>query len=552
MNTNENLYPSSSNELIKNFSEMITNFGKREQNWETLKKSYEDKIKELLKKKNIQENINTDLLKRVKLLEYEIYRLKESKKNQKIKNETIFKDSQYKNIIKEDILSYIDNFNSSTKSSFKNILKNIGINEKLANNLFIDFELNKPELETLIKKDIEQKFLDNDDIISNMNIKFDSNEIGNFKFTKFAELKSHFDEVRKLVYLENINSLISVSEDCLIKVWSMENIMYNNQSDDIAPYLNLRGHTGPIFCITHGKDNLIYTAGNENLIRIWNILPSNEINSFHSNDEINRLHLGYIQDNDNEKEIYWDLKHHPTENLLISLSSIGKVTFWETNNYENLIQSFNEGKANWYKSHKYKRSCYINDENAIPTCCEFMPQDNSKLLIGFNDVTLSLLDINKNSFISHYNLFNNSNYKKSNSRNIDRILFQINCISCYDSIPCAFTGLEDGLIKLIDFRNNIPSTSINNIYSKENISETFKAHNDAVTNLNLYNDLYLISTSHDENIKLWDIRNLNKCIEQISTEQKKWDESIWDSLIIKKNLTLCVACADSSIKMYKL
>ena len=552
MNTNENLYPSSSNELIKNFSEMITNFGKREQNWETLKKSYEDKIKELLKKKNIQENINTDLLKRVKLLEYEIYRLKESKKNQKIKNETIFKDSQYKNIIKEDILSYIDNFNSSSKSSFKNILKNIGINEKLANNLFIDFELNKPELETLIKKDIEQKFLDNDDIISNMNIKFDSNEIGNFKFTKFAELKSHFDEVRKLVYLENINSLISVSEDCLIKVWSMENIMYNNQSDDITPYLNLRGHTGPIFCVTKGKDNLIYTAGNENLIRIWNILPSNEINSFHSNDEINKLNVGFIQDNDNEKEIYWDLKHHPTENLLISLSSIGKVTFWETNNYENLIQSFNEGKANWYKSHKYKRSCYINDENAIPTCCEFMPQDNSKLLIGFNDVTLSLLDINKNSFISHYNLFNNSNYKKSNSRNIDRILFQINCISCYDSIPCAFTGLEDGLIKLIDFRNNIPSTSINNIYSKENISETFKAHNDAVTNLNLYNDLYLISTSHDENIKLWDIRNLNKCIEQISTEQKKWDESIWDSLIIKKNLTLCVACADSSIKMYKL
>ena len=80
MNTNENLYSSSSNELIKNFSEMITNFGKREQNWESLKKSYEEKIKELLKKKNIQENINADLLKRVKLLEYEIYRLKESKK----------------------------------------------------------------------------------------------------------------------------------------------------------------------------------------------------------------------------------------------------------------------------------------------------------------------------------------------------------------------------------------------------------------------------------------------------------------------------------------
>ena len=552
MNTNENLYPSSSNELIKNFSEMITNFGKREQNWETLKKSYEEKIKELLKKKNIQENINADLLKRVKLLEYEIYRLKEAKKNNKTKNEVIFKDSQYKNILKEDILSYIDNFNSSSKSSFKNILKNIGINEKLANNLFIDFELNKPELETLIKKDIEQKFLENDDILSNMSVKFDSNEINNFKFTKFAELKSHFDEVRKLVYLDNINSLVSVSEDCVIKVWSMENIMYNNQNDDITPYLNLRGHTGPIFCVTHGKDNLIYTAGNENLIRIWNILPSSEINSFHSNDEITKLNLGYFQENDNEKEIYWDLKHHPTENLLVSLSSKGKVTFWETNNYENLIQSFNQGKTNWYKSHKYKRSCYINDENAIPTCCEFLPQDNNKLLIGFNDVTLSLLDINKNVFISHYNLFNNSTYKNNNNRNIDRLLFQINCIFCYDSIPCAFTGLEDGFIKLIDFRNNIPSTSINNIYSKENISESIKAHNDAVTSLNLLNDIYLISTSHDESIKLWDVRKLNKCIDIISTQQKKWDESIWDSLIIKKNLTLCVACADSSIKLFKL
>ena len=289
MNTNENLYPSSANELIKNFSEMITNFGKREKDWETSKNSYEKKIEDLLKKKKAQENLNTDLLKRVKLLEYELYRLKESKKNKKMKNEIIFKDTQYKNIIKDDIISYIDNFNSSSKTSFKNILKNIGINERLANNLFIDFELNKPELESLIKKDLEQKFLDNDDILSNTNIKVDSNETINFKFTKFAELKSHFDVVRKLVYLENINSIISVSEDCLIKVWSFDNMMYNYQNENISPYLNLRGHTGPLFCVASGKDNLIYTGGNESLIRIWNILPYNEINSLQSNEELNKF-----------------------------------------------------------------------------------------------------------------------------------------------------------------------------------------------------------------------------------------------------------------------
>ena len=551
MNTNENLYPSSANELIKNFSDMILNFGKKEKNWESSKKSYEEKIEDLLKKKKTQEDINTDLLKIVKLLEYELYRLKESKKSNKKKNEIIFKDSQYKNIMKDDIISYIDNFNSSNKSSFKNILKNLGINERLANNLFIDFDLNKPELETLIKKDIEKKFIDSDDILSNNNIKSVPNENNNFKFTKLTELKSHFDEVRKLVYLENINSLVSVSEDCLIKVWSLDNLMYNYQNEDISPYLNLRGHTGPLFCATQGKDNLIYTGGNESLIRIWNILPSNEINSLKSNDELIKLNLGYFQDND-EKEIYWDLKHHPKDNLLVSLSSSGKISFWETNNYENYIQLFNQGKTNWNKSYKYKKSCYISDENAIPTCCEYMPQDNNKLLIGFNDVTLSLLDINKNSFISNYNLFNTANIKKTSSRNINPLLYQINCISCYYSIPCSFIGFEDGFIKLLDFRNNIPSNVINNAYSKEYISESIKGHNDAITSLNLYKDLYLISTSHDETIKLWDVRKLNKCIDIISTQQKKWDDSIWDSILIPKNLTLCVACADSSIKMYKL
>jgi hypothetical protein len=551
MNTNENLYPSSANELIKNFSDMILNFGKKEKNWESSKKSYEEKIEDLLKKKKTQEDINTDLLKIVKLLEYELYRLKESKKSNKKKNEIIFKDSQYKNIMKDDIISYIDNFNSSNKSSFKNILKNLGINERLANNLFIDFDLNKPELETLIKKDIEKKFIDSDDILSNKNIKSVSNENNNFKFTKLTELKSHFDEVRKLVYLENINSLVSVSEDCLIKVWSLDNLMYNYQNEDISPYLNLRGHTGPLFCATQGKDNLIYTGGNESIIRIWNILPSNEINSLKSNDELIKLNLGYFQDND-EKEIYWDLKHHPKDNLLVSLSSSGKISFWETNNYENYIQLFNQGKTNWNKSYKYKKSCYISDENAIPTCCEYMPQDNNKLLIGFNDVTLSLLDINKNSFISNYNLFNTANIKKTSSRNINPLLYQINCISCYYSIPCSFIGFEDGFIKLLDFRNNIPSNVINNAYSKEYISESIKGHNDAITSLNLYKDLYLISTSHDETIKLWDVRKLNKCIDIISTQQKKWDDSIWDSILIPKNLTLCVACADSSIKMYKL
>ena len=549
MNTNDNLYPSNSNELIKNFSDMVINFEKRQLDWKKSKEEYEKKIFELSKKIKTHENINTDLLKRVKMLEYEIQRQKECKKNGNNKNDLLFKDTQYKNIIKDDDLSLIDDFGSSNQSSIINILKNIGINERLANNLFIDFELNKPELEALIKKDIEQKFLEND--INSINIKDDPKEKKNLSFTKYAELNSHFDEVRKLSYIENINCLISVSEDCLIKVWDLNNIMYNSQNEDITPYLNLRGHTGPLFCVEHGKDNLIYSGGNEGLIRIWNILPSTEINSYSSNDEIINLNLGYFQNNE-ENEMYWDLKHHPKENILVSLSSYANITFWETTSAEEFVQSFNQGKSKWVKNNKYKKSSYKSDENAIPICCEFMKQNNDKLIIGFNDDTLSLLDINKNSFTSHYNLFNYNYYKKTNNKNINRVLLQPNCLACYNSIPCVFAGFEDSTIKLFDFRNNIPSTIISNAYSKEIISDSFKGHDDAVTSLNLYKDLYLFSTSHDEKIKLWDIRKLKEPIDTISTSQKKWDESIWHSILIEQSLTLCVACADSTIKLYKL
>ena len=550
MNTNVNLYHTNENELIKNFSDIVKNFDIREKDWKQSKEVYEKTIFDLSKKIKIHENINSDLLKRIKLLEYEIQRQKESKKNIANKNEIIFKDSQYKNIIKDDDLSILDDFNSSNKTSIMNILKNIGINERLANNLFIDFELNKPELETLIKKDIEKKFLDND-IINNINIKEDPKEKKNLSFTKYAELNSHLDEVRKLGYLENLNVLISVSEDCLIKVWSLNNIKYNSQNGDISPYLNLRGHTGPLFCVASGKDNLIYTGGNEGLIRIWNILPPNEINLYSSNEELNNLYLGYFQNNE-ENEMYWDLKHHPNENILISLSSYGNINIWETNSVEDFRNSFNKGKINWCKSNKFKKSCCINDENAIPICCEFLKQENNKLIIGFNDVTLSLLDINKNSFNAHYNLFNHNNYKKVNNKNINRAFLQPNCFACYNSIPCVFAGFEDNTIKLLDFRNNIPSLIISNIYSKEIVSESIKGHSDAVTSLNLYKDLYLFSTSHDGKVKLWDVRKLTESIDSIFTGQKKWDESIWDSLLIEKNLTLYIACADSTIKSYKL
>ena len=51
MNTNDNLFPTAANELIKDFSDMVKNFGKREENWKESKVIYEKKNFRFSKKK---------------------------------------------------------------------------------------------------------------------------------------------------------------------------------------------------------------------------------------------------------------------------------------------------------------------------------------------------------------------------------------------------------------------------------------------------------------------------------------------------------------------
>ena len=640
MNSSENSNPTNVNDIIKNFSNMVRNFAMKETEWQISKENYEKKIAQLEGELRAHENINIDLLKRIRMLEYELAKERKEKNIEgnvlNSNNEDLYKDLQYPNLIKEEDLKFLEE--SANRPSLLSVLQSIGIDENLANNLFTDFELNKNELEAMIKKDIEEKLLkseinnnnannninsvqnnnniknknyntkinntnntninnykninqnnsnneqnnnnnnnlNNINITNNLNIKsanIPKKEEQNFNYSfnlnNMVELRNHFDEVRKLSYLENINSLVSVSEDCLIYVWSLDDISFNPSSENVEPYLHLRGHTGPLFCLEHGRDNLIYTGGSEGLIQIFNILPESEITSYGSSDEVFNLSIGYFQNNNENNEIYWELKHHPKENILISLCSDGDITFWETTTIEEYISAFNNGKFKWDKSTKSKKSSYL-DEIAIPVCCDFLKQDNNKLIVGFNDATIALLDINKNNFISYWNMLDkNNNMTKSNNNN-SRVLFQPNCFACCNNSPVVYTGFEDGTLKILDFRN-VPmsaggySTNINNninrdnnsnniggIYGKDFVTDTIKIHGDAVTSLNIYKDLYLFSVSHDTTIKIWDLRKMNEPINMTVGSQKKWDESMWDSLLIENSMTLCVACADSTIKLYKL
>ena len=584
-NNNDNLNPIDVSNIISNFSNLVRNFSIKETEWQIQKEEYEKRISELEGEIQAHENINIDLLKRIRMLEYSLAQERQKNSsndenndyinNNNIKDEI---DLPPQNLLKEEDLKFLRE--NSNRPSLLSVLKSVGIDDNLVNNLFTDFELNRNELENMIKKNIEEKLSKNTKIEQNFNnnnnnnnnpinnninnnnynqiINNNNNNNNNqlFSFNNFIELHSHFDEVRKLTYIQNLNSLVSVSEDCLIKIWSLNNLKfpfnnnnnYNNIDEEILPYLTLRGHTGPLYCTEHGKNNLIYTGGNEGLIQIWSIDPENEIDFYGNPEKLFNMNVGFFQTESENSEIIWDLKHHPIENLLISLSSDGNINFWETTTKEEFIKNFtNEKFDKWLKFTKNKQSNYI-DEISIPTICDFLPVDNNKLIVGFNDCSLSIFDINQLNFESNFNILNNQNVINSNYKNY-KIYYQPNCFACCTKSKVIYIGCEDNTIKTIDLNQK---KNINNNNNNDFIVNNLNAHNDAVTGLSLYNDNYLFSVSHDTTIKMWDTRKMNDAVITTVSSQKKWDEAMLDCYLIENSMILAVACADCSVKLYKL
>ncbi len=91
------------------------------------------------------------------------------------------------------------------------------------------------------------------------------------------------DIVRGLLFVPEIDSLASISEDCTLKLWTLKNIekQYSETGGNPEPYITIRGHTGPLFSCagphnTYSK--VIFTAGNEGIIRVFNLPSLNEVN----------------------------------------------------------------------------------------------------------------------------------------------------------------------------------------------------------------------------------------------------------------------------------
>ena len=94
--------------------------------------------------------------------------------------------------------------------------------------------------------------------------------------------------------------------------WSLKNLNFANTCNDIDPYIVFRGHTGPLFSLALSpfKNNLIYTAGNEGIIKVWKVPKPEEVALYGDADLNFNCNVGFFN---KSNEVVWDLIHHPNK-----------------------------------------------------------------------------------------------------------------------------------------------------------------------------------------------------------------------------------------------
>lgn len=567
MNTEEKLVPSSIAEIIEKTSESLRQFAIKETQWLIEKNNYENRIAELEGQLKAHENINIDLLKRIKMLEYSLNTERSDETKERERRKLDHKQHLLTNC---EIANISEN---SKRPSILTLFKEIGVDENLANNLLIDLELHRTELESLVRdntrKEIEQmspepriKVKHNATKVNNiatvkapkeedkqsqkmqsgsklksilhtdkdLNVSDNLSDTGSLLNSKrsslnlagstFTELKFHLDVIRKISYMPDLGLLASVGEDCLLNIWSVANLSYRSIHADIEPLVTFRSHTGPLFSLETFGD-LVYSAGNEGIIKVWKVPKEKDILPFGDVESLFNCNIAYLQ---RTNEVVWDLKHHKTKPLLCAMCSDGLTYLWKTLTVEDYIDHLAEDKLDilYINSVRHPKE----DKILNPVCGGFLSCDDNILAIGYTDGSIGYLDVNRTSFTQSLH-----EQKKQES--------QVNSICSAPSVATFYAGYEDGSMRIFDYRTNTAFNPIN-------------AHSDAVTSIELLNELYLFSTSHDSRIKMWDVRNMTQSVQENLGSQQKWNEAIWDSAVIQDQMSIATAGADSVIRIYKL
>jgi len=205
---------------------------------------------------------------------------------------------------------------------------------------------------------------------------------------KKLSLLSHMDSIRGLTFIEKYGVLASISEDCLVKLWNLKDM----KPEEFEPYYTLRGHTAPLFTICQNKQNssesLIYTAGAEGHIRVWEIPSPSTIVPYSKTDGKNFC-VGIWKAHE---EPIWQLLTHPTNDFLLSVSADSTIALWKilttAQNIEKMSKEIQDKPIKTYQCNGPKKEGVL-----IPTCASFVPSNLSSFIAGYKTPYLVYYDL---------------------------------------------------------------------------------------------------------------------------------------------------------------
>ncbi|OMJ91111.1 hypothetical protein SteCoe_6370 [Stentor coeruleus] len=338
-------------------------------------------------------------------------------------------------------------------------------------------------------------------------------------------LKSHMDVVRSLHFTQKEGILATASEDCLIKLWDISHYDSFNENSQCEPYFSLRGHKKPILTMTGniiGDEQLLYTAGEEGIIRVWELVPPNDVNAYGPAPDKSYC-VGIWS---GHSEAIWDLKHHPVDGLVLSSSADGIVKLWKTVDTTTSIENWKSGKnsANLVKNFMYPTA---DGENYhIPTCASWLITELNSFVVGYTTPYLNIFDkqTGKPSIIRFVK--ENDVYDK---------VYQINCIATSNSSNFTVCGHEDKHLRFFDLNSCC-------------CVKDLVGHTDSVSSLWMSGN-HLVSGGNDGSLRFWDVRTY-QCLQEIPAHRKKYDEGV---LCISQHPSFSLmasAGADSLVKLY--
>jgi striatin 1/3/4 len=359
------------------------------------------------------------------------------------------------------------------------------------------------------------------------------------KFT----LRSHMDGVRGLHFVPGMETMASISEDCMVKLWNLADLesKYTESEGNVEPYMTLRGHTGPLLSVTGPSENqkaasnsnLLFTAGDEGCIRVWNVPSVSEVNVYGDTKDGANCCIGNWSDEDS-REAIWDLKYHPFRDLLLSISANGSVLVWNCSGLYPKVK--NQGKV-------VNRKAYASSDDAdqIPTSCAWLETQQNQFVVGYSDSSLAFFDQVEDVLCNAVSLDPQGKQQA-----------QINTLVSHTQTSLVFSGHEDGSIKLFDFQTSKLTTDI------------ASAHKDALSSLSLNaSGMQLVSACQSGVIKVWDLRKLGSSISSDASattplctlesgHQSKYNECILGLAVHPTMPFLVSSGADSLVKVYEM